>query len=113
MKWLSWTNVFFGSWSIAAPFVLGYSSTRDARIEDVLMGTIIASFALWRAMGPETAGMRAGSWIVAAAGLWGRLIGSLVLGYRAVYAAVANDSHRGCARVDGRRDQRYRAGTHG
>lgn len=90
MKWVSWTNVAFGLWLTAAPFLLGYSGLARAAYEAVLLGIGIASLALWRALGPETREMAGVSWLVAAAGAW-VAIAPFALGYQAASAAVAND----------------------
>lgn len=90
MKWLSWTNVILGLWLIAAPFALGYASVGTAVAEDVILGVIVAAFALWRVLGPETSGMRSVSWIVMLAGLW-VLVAPFAIGYTVAPAAVAND----------------------
>jgi hypothetical protein len=90
MKWLSWSNVVLGIWLIVAPFTLRYSAVHGAMVDDVLLGMVIAAFAAWRAMGPETAGMRTVSWLVTVAGLW-TMCAPFMLGYSSVPAAMAND----------------------
>jgi hypothetical protein len=37
-----------GAWSIAAPFVLAYSSISMARNSDVIVGIVVAAVALYR-----------------------------------------------------------------
>ena len=54
MKGLSWTNFALGLWLAGAPFVLLYSGTSAALWEDVIVGFLIAAFALLLAVGTET-----------------------------------------------------------
>lgn len=44
--WSSWLNVIAGIWLIIAPFVLRYSGT-TAIWNDVILGILVAAFALW------------------------------------------------------------------
>ena len=90
MKGLSWTNVALGLWLAVAPFLLLYSGTSAALWEDVIVGLLIAIFALWRALGSETQDMTSASWIVAVLGVWA-VIAPFALGYAAIEAAVWND----------------------
>jgi hypothetical protein len=90
MKWASWTNFVLGVWLIFAPFTLLYAKVQTAMYEDVLLGLVIGSLALSRAVGPETEAMTQVSWYVATAGLW-VLIAPFVLGYAGTTAAVFND----------------------
>jgi hypothetical protein len=90
MKGLSWTNFVLGLWLIVAPFILVYYGVSAALWEDIVAGLLIAAFALWRAVGPETQGMAAVSWTVAVLGIWA-LIAPFALGYSEVAAAVWND----------------------
>ncbi|MFQ5945573.1 MAG: SPW repeat protein [Anaerolineae bacterium] len=90
MKWASWTNFVLGLWLIAAPFMLVYPRGTTAVYEDVILGTLIAVFALWRAMGAETPSMANVSWLVAAGGFW-VLIAPFLLGYADTTVAVYND----------------------
>ncbi|HVZ23836.1 MAG TPA: SPW repeat protein [Vicinamibacterales bacterium] len=87
---LSWTNAMLGLWLAIAPFAVGYSSIHGAVIEDALLGSGIAAFAFWRAVGGERPGMRAVSWIVATAGLWVAMA-PVALGYSMSGAALANE----------------------
>lgn len=90
MKYLSWTNFLLGLWLAVAPFILVYHGISAALWEDVIVGLLIAGFAFWRAVGPETQGMAAVSWTVAVLGIWA-LIAPFALGYSEVAAAVWND----------------------
>ena len=88
MKALSWTNVVLGLWLLISPFALGYSGT--AATEDIIVGILIAAFALWRALGEETEAMKGVSWTVAILGVWA-IIAPFALGYTAISVAVWND----------------------
>ncbi|MFQ5804024.1 MAG: SPW repeat protein [Candidatus Methylomirabilales bacterium] len=90
MKWISWTNCVLGLWLVLAPFTLDYGGNQTALWEDVIVGLLIAVFAFWRAVGPETKGMAGASWTVAILGLWA-LIAPFVLGYSGIAAATTND----------------------
>jgi SPW repeat-containing protein len=90
MKWVSWVNFGLGLWLIFAPITFGYSSRRAALHEDVVFGVLIASVALWRALGAETPSMARVSWVVAAAGFW-MMLGPFELGYGTTHAPVDND----------------------
>lgn len=90
MKWASWTNLVLGLWLIIAPFSLAYAGVTAAVYEDVILGIVIASLALWRALGQETPEMAYVSWTVAASGLW-VLISPFALGYSGTAAATYND----------------------
>ena len=90
MKWLSWTSFVLAAWLIFAPFVLGYTSARAAVYEDVILGIVVASLALWRALGAETESMARLSWVVAAGGFW-VMMAPFELGYGTTRAPVDND----------------------
>lgn len=88
MKGLSWTNFVLGLWLLISPFTLGYGGI--AATEDIIVGILIAAFALWRALGEDTEGMKGVSWTVAVLGLWA-IIAPFALGYTAIALAVWND----------------------
>ncbi len=90
MKWVSWVNCALGLWLIAAPFALAYTNESSAVYEDVILGILIASVALWRALGAETNSAARLSWVVAAAGFW-VMLAPFELGYGATRAPVDND----------------------
>ena len=90
MKWVSWTNFALGTWLIFAPILLRYTSVRAALYDDMIFGSVIASFALWRALGEETASMVRVSWVVAAAGFW-VMMAPFGLGYGTTRTPVDND----------------------
>lgn len=94
MKWVSWTNFGPGIWLIAAPFALAYSQVSSALYEDVLLGVLIASFALSRALGEHLPSGAAVSWCTAAGGLW-VMTAPFVLGYSGTTAAAYNDVSAG------------------
>jgi hypothetical protein len=84
--WISSVNVLAGIWLIIAPFVLLYEHG-TARINDIVVGIVIAVFALVRSLAP---GLRTAwlSWLNALWGIW-LIIGSFILGYGG--AARTND----------------------
>ena len=51
--WMSWVNAALGAWLIAAPFILGYFGT--PRINDIILGIIIAFFGTWSALASSSA----------------------------------------------------------
>ena len=90
MKLVSWINFVLGTWLIFAPILLRYASVRAALYEDMIFGIVIASFALWRAVGEGTPSMVRVSWVVAAAGFW-VMMAPFGLGYGTTRAPVDND----------------------
>jgi hypothetical protein len=90
MKWASWVNFGLGVWLILAPMTFGYASVKAALYEDLVFGILIASVALWRALGAETSAMAHVSWVVAAAGFWA-MLAPFELGYGTTRAPVDND----------------------
>jgi hypothetical protein len=63
--WLSGLNVVAGVWLIIAPFVLAYWGR--ARINDIVVGAVIAVFALIRAFAPSFRTV----WLSWLNGIWG------------------------------------------
>ena len=84
--WTSRLNVVAGIWLIIAPFVLTYGN-RTARVNDIVLGIVIAVFALIRALMPTTRTAWL-SWLNALWGIW-LIIGSFVPAYAGV--ARTND----------------------
>jgi len=76
--WVSGLIVLTGIWLIIAPFVL-HIAHREARLNSIAVGVVIAAFALFRAFVP-TFGTAWLSWLNALAGIW-LIIGSFVLDY--------------------------------
>ena len=68
VQWTSGINIVAGLWLIIAPFVLGYEGIQAALWNDVLVGIIVAAFAVARVarplMNPSL------SWLNALLGLW-------------------------------------------
>lgn len=77
-SWISVLNVLAGIWLIIAPFVLLYGNS-TALVNDIVLGIVIAVFALVRAFVPgfQTVWL---SWLNALWGIW-LIIGSFVLTY--------------------------------
>ena len=86
VQWTSGVNIVAGLWLIIAPFVLGYDEIRAALWNDVVIGIIVAAFAVARVarplMNPSL------SWINAVLGLW-LIVAPFVLGYGRVVEAEA------------------------
>lgn len=78
VQWTSGINIVAGLWLIIAPFVLGYEGIQAALWNDVLVGIIVAAFAVARVarplMNPSL------SWLNALLGLW-LIVAPFVLGY--------------------------------
>ena len=68
MKRITWINLIAGLWLIAAPFVLGYSTSAIAVAEDVTMGILVAAFSWWilAAMAPPVGA----AWFQILSGIW-------------------------------------------
>ena len=96
VQWTSGINIVAGLWLIVAPFVLGHQGIQAALWNDVLVGIIVAAFAVARVarplMNPSL------SWINAVLGLW-LIVAPFALGYgRAVEAeALAAEGVVGAA----------------
>ncbi|MBI2953642.1 MAG: SPW repeat protein [Chloroflexi bacterium] len=43
----AWISIILGLWLIAAPFVLNYVDVRNAMLNDVAVGLVVALVALW------------------------------------------------------------------
>lgn len=82
-KWMSWINGVLGLWFLIAPFTFGYSGSRVALWNSVIVGLLIAAFAFWEASTEETAGA---SWSVSVLGIW-MVFAPYLLGYAAITAA--------------------------
>ena len=86
VQWTSGINVVAGLWLIIAPFVLGYDEIQAALWNDIVVGIIVAAFAVARVARPL---MNPGlSWINAVLGLW-LIVAPFVLGYGRVVEAEA------------------------
>lgn len=48
--WISWVNMLAGLWLIIAPFALGYSGIMHPLWNDIIVGILVAGFALWSAL---------------------------------------------------------------
>ncbi len=48
MTVISWVLALVGLWTLISPFVLGYSQTRNAMVDDVIVGIIVGILAIWR-----------------------------------------------------------------
>ncbi|HTV95200.1 MAG TPA: SPW repeat protein [Steroidobacteraceae bacterium] len=54
---LSWVNLVLALWTIASPWVYHYAVNLDARWDNVLVGVVMAAFAIWSG-GASTAEQR-------------------------------------------------------
>jgi hypothetical protein len=78
VQWTSGINIIAGLWLIIAPFLLGYDAIQAALWNDVIVGIIVAAFAVARVARPL---MNPGlSWINALLGLW-LIVAPFVLAY--------------------------------
>ena len=48
---VSWTNAVLGGWLVLAPFALAYSDVTTAISNDIVVGVIVLSLAIWSAVG--------------------------------------------------------------
>jgi uncharacterized membrane protein YdfJ with MMPL/SSD domain len=48
MTVVSWVMALLGLWTLISPFVLGYSQTRNAMVNDVIVGIVVGILAIWR-----------------------------------------------------------------
>jgi hypothetical protein len=69
-------NVLFGAWLIAAPFVLGYSTSHMEMANDIVIGVLLIACSWWMiAAAAGQAGAAAlellcGDWLIVAPFLW-------------------------------------------
>ncbi len=50
VKTMEWTNSVLGLWLILAPFILGYSATGAAKVNDISVGIVVIILAVWAAL---------------------------------------------------------------
>ena len=48
MTGVSWLMALLGLWTLISPFVLGYSHTQNAMVNNVIVGIIVGVLAIWR-----------------------------------------------------------------
>jgi hypothetical protein len=56
-EWSEWVTALLGVWTAVAPWILGFSSARDAMATHVALGVLIAAFAargVWSAHHPRS-----------------------------------------------------------
>jgi hypothetical protein len=56
--WLSWTNAILGCWLVIAPFVLSYSDVNNAVYNDIVLGLLVVTFAIWSASATRRRALR-------------------------------------------------------
>ena len=70
MRGISWANFVLGVWLFFSPFAFRFSETKTALYEHLILGFLIAAFALWRAIEmSEKSALSGVSWIVAIFGI--------------------------------------------
>jgi hypothetical protein len=88
MRWSAWVVFIAGLGLIAAPFATGYSAlSTTATTEAVVVGLLIAAFALWTAFRSAPVYVE---YILAACGAWS-IVAPFVLGYSGVELARNSD----------------------
>ena len=50
IKGLSWTNGVLGLWVLLAPFILSYSKTTGAMVNDIIIGILVVILGVWAAL---------------------------------------------------------------
>jgi hypothetical protein len=45
--WEEVLNVLLGAWGVASPWILGFASNRDVTTNTVIVGGLVAIFAIW------------------------------------------------------------------
>jgi hypothetical protein len=96
VQWTSGINVVAGLWLIIAPFVLGYEDIQAALWNDVLVGIMVAAFAVARLARPLM--NPSWSWINALLGLW-LIVAPFVLAAAPELASRRNAASKGCCRA--------------
>ena len=52
IKVLSWINAVLGLWVLLAPFIIGYSKTTGAMVNDLIIGIVVVILGIWAAVAP-------------------------------------------------------------
>jgi hypothetical protein len=52
---LSWLNALFGIWVVVSPWVVGFSRTQTAMVNNVVTGAVVVVLAVWSALASDTA----------------------------------------------------------
>ncbi len=89
-RYAFFANLILGLWLLISPWVLGFADVRNALLNHIVVGALIALLALWRALDPEDEGRVWASWIMAVLGLWA-LISPWVFAYSTVTNRMLND----------------------
>jgi len=50
IKVLSWINAVLGLWLVLAPFILSYSKTTVAMVNDLIVGIVVVILGIWAAV---------------------------------------------------------------
>jgi hypothetical protein len=87
-RWGAWLNAIAGVLLVIAPFALGYYTLSDiAMYEAVVVGLLIAGFALWSAQSADAPAYL--DYIVALFGGWS-IVAPFVFGYHAMVQVARN-----------------------
>ncbi len=89
-KTLSWIVAVGGVWEVLAPFLLGYSGTRNALWDAIVVGVLLIILGAWAALASAPATVKALNWVNVVLGVW-LIIAPFVLAYTGVMAAMWND----------------------
>ena len=89
-KTLNWIIVVGGVWEVLAPFILGYSQTKGAMWDAIIIGVVLVILGAWAALANASGTMKTLSWVNAVLGLW-LIIAPFILAYSKVAAAMWND----------------------
>lgn len=50
-KWIAWIELILGLWVLISPWILGFAGLGTALWNNVIMGVLLAIFALWSLFG--------------------------------------------------------------
>ncbi len=54
MKYLSWVQLVLGLWVLVSPWLLGFSAISTALWSNIIVGALVAIFALWELFGGKS-----------------------------------------------------------
>jgi hypothetical protein len=89
-KTLNWVIAIGGVWEFLAPFILGYSSSKTAMWDAIVLGVVLLVLGAWAGLASEGGTIKGLSWVNAVLGLW-LVIAPFILAYSGVGAAMWND----------------------
>lgn len=54
MKYLNWVQLVLGLWILISPWILGFSEISTVLWNNIIIGALVAIFALWQLFGSKS-----------------------------------------------------------